>query len=222
MPSDLLERPASLVHRYYDPTTEQFVSVDPDVDSTNQPYEYGDDNPVNNSDATGLDTFGECVGVQGTAAGVLSGSLTVCVVRTKNQRQVGITVTGSDPDLVTAGSSLVNFVNSKGGLEHLFAFNASLELQNSNASCLSELGNKFSVFNSSIGIPWGASYSHATDREGISVYTYGVGFDPGFNVSSGTEYTAVTIETGAVARDINGIFNEQSSEGQPVMPFFIG
>ena len=42
-----------LVHRYYDPTTGQFLSVDPDLSMTNQAYEYADDDPVNNVDPTG-------------------------------------------------------------------------------------------------------------------------------------------------------------------------
>jgi RHS repeat-associated protein len=43
-----------LINRYYDPTTGQFVSVDPDVSQTGQPYAYTDDDPVNSSDPLGL------------------------------------------------------------------------------------------------------------------------------------------------------------------------
>jgi RHS repeat-associated protein len=39
--------------RTYDPATGQFLSVDPDLASTGEPYSYGGDNPVNSSDATG-------------------------------------------------------------------------------------------------------------------------------------------------------------------------
>lgn len=44
----------SLVHRYYDPQTAQFLTADPAVSSTGQPYSYADDNPINESDPTGL------------------------------------------------------------------------------------------------------------------------------------------------------------------------
>jgi RHS repeat-associated protein len=40
--------------RYYDPSAGQFVSVDPVVSQTLQPYEYASGNPVSNTDPTGL------------------------------------------------------------------------------------------------------------------------------------------------------------------------
>lgn len=45
----------SLVNRYYDPVTAQFLSIDPLVASTGQPYQYAGDDPVNGSDPSGLD-----------------------------------------------------------------------------------------------------------------------------------------------------------------------
>jgi RHS repeat-associated protein len=42
-----------LLNRYYDPATGQFLSVDPDLSKTLQPYEYAGDNPVLNTDPTG-------------------------------------------------------------------------------------------------------------------------------------------------------------------------
>ena len=42
------------INRYYDPTTDQFLSVDPAVASTNQPYVFTNDNPLNATDPLGL------------------------------------------------------------------------------------------------------------------------------------------------------------------------
>jgi RHS repeat-associated protein len=42
------------INRYYDPTTGQFLSVDPLVDATGQPYAYTGDDPVNGVDPLGL------------------------------------------------------------------------------------------------------------------------------------------------------------------------
>jgi hypothetical protein len=43
-----------LVGRYYDPATGQFLSVDPLVDETGQPYAYTGDDPINALDPSGL------------------------------------------------------------------------------------------------------------------------------------------------------------------------
>jgi hypothetical protein len=44
----------SVVNRYYDPSTDQFMSIDPQVAATNQPYVFANDNPLNLEDADGL------------------------------------------------------------------------------------------------------------------------------------------------------------------------
>jgi RHS repeat-associated protein len=46
-----------LVNRYYDPQTGQFLTIDPDVASTGEPYGYASDDPVDNSDPSGLCTL---------------------------------------------------------------------------------------------------------------------------------------------------------------------
>jgi len=49
--------------RWYDPGTGQFMSVDPDLAETDEPYAYAGDDPVNRSDPTGLipTTQNDCV-----------------------------------------------------------------------------------------------------------------------------------------------------------------
>jgi RHS repeat-associated protein len=42
-----------LVNRYYDPLTGQFLTVDPMVDETNQPFGYTDGDPINEIDPEG-------------------------------------------------------------------------------------------------------------------------------------------------------------------------
>ncbi|MDA8357495.1 MAG: RHS repeat-associated core domain-containing protein [Actinomycetota bacterium] len=67
-----------LVNRYYDPATAQFLSVDPLVGITGQPYAYAGDDPVNASDPSGLITCpswvpgcGVVTDVQNTVSGVV-------------------------------------------------------------------------------------------------------------------------------------------------------
>jgi hypothetical protein len=52
-----------VVGRYYDPQTGQFLSVDPDLQQTQEPYEYTSDDPVNANDPAG-----QSVNLPGTAA----------------------------------------------------------------------------------------------------------------------------------------------------------
>ncbi|MGC1239751.1 MAG: RHS repeat-associated core domain-containing protein, partial [Acidimicrobiales bacterium] len=58
------------INRYYDPTTGEFVSVDPDVSETGQPYAYAGDDPVDGTDPLGLCFLGGswCNGIQNTIA----------------------------------------------------------------------------------------------------------------------------------------------------------
>lgn len=43
-----------MVNRYYTPTTDQFLSVDPDLAKTGQPYAFTNDDPLNMADPLGL------------------------------------------------------------------------------------------------------------------------------------------------------------------------
>jgi hypothetical protein len=44
----------SVINRYYDPSTGQFLSIDPDVGATDQPYVFTNDDPLNAEDPSGL------------------------------------------------------------------------------------------------------------------------------------------------------------------------
>ncbi len=46
---------SSMLTLVYDPTTGQFMSVDPDLAETDQPYAYAGDDSVNEADPTGLE-----------------------------------------------------------------------------------------------------------------------------------------------------------------------
>jgi uncharacterized protein RhaS with RHS repeats len=70
-----------VINRYYDPTTDQFLSVDPKVAQTDQPYEFINDSPLNATDPLGLSIGG--------ANGESCISLSACSnpsVRVRNQR----------------------------------------------------------------------------------------------------------------------------------------
>jgi hypothetical protein len=44
---------SSVINRYYDPSTDQFLSIDPDVTTTDQPYAFTNDDPLNAEDPLG-------------------------------------------------------------------------------------------------------------------------------------------------------------------------
>jgi RHS repeat-associated protein len=46
--------PDGRIDRYYDPSTDQFLSIDPDVAETGQPYAFTGDDPLNATDPLGL------------------------------------------------------------------------------------------------------------------------------------------------------------------------
>jgi hypothetical protein len=71
----------SAINRYYDTATGQFLTVDPLVDETGQPYAYTGDDPVNASDPTGhcVSTPFGCIGpgpangISGTVGSIVNG-----------------------------------------------------------------------------------------------------------------------------------------------------
>jgi RHS repeat-associated protein len=65
--------------RTYDPVTAQFLSVDPAVAQTGEPYSYAAGNPVNAADPTGLDMRGGCIDLSGSIP-FIQGSATGCYV----------------------------------------------------------------------------------------------------------------------------------------------
>jgi RHS repeat-associated protein len=52
-----------LINRYYDPTTAQFLSVDPALSYTGQPYTYANDDPANATDPSGQLSVTVCFGL---------------------------------------------------------------------------------------------------------------------------------------------------------------
>jgi hypothetical protein len=59
--------PESIINRYYDPTTDQFLSIDPDVATTEQPYVFTNDDPLNAEDPLGLKPAPKALSEQATA-----------------------------------------------------------------------------------------------------------------------------------------------------------
>jgi RHS repeat-associated protein len=122
--------------RTYDPTTGQFLSVDPMVETTRAPYTYASDNPLNRRDPSGLVTVGICVSGE-VALGIRVGAGVCGQVSTSGE--VGATGTVSGGIATGAGAS------------------AGIGLQGSNAEHIGELGGPFEHLGGSIHAGGGAS-----------------------------------------------------------------
>jgi RHS repeat-associated protein len=64
-----------LINRYYDPATDEFLSIDPDVATTDQPYVFTNDNPLNSEDPLGS----ELVALMGSGAEPTADAVKVAV-----------------------------------------------------------------------------------------------------------------------------------------------
>jgi RHS repeat-associated protein len=108
-----------LINRYYDPTTAQFLTVDPLVAQTGQPYAYTGDDPINNTDPTGL----ICLSAHCLVDTVSSGVNTV-----KGVVSAGATWVGQHKKVVGVGLGVVSiatgFGAAEGGIEIAGALSA--------------------------------------------------------------------------------------------------
>ncbi len=174
-----------LVHRYYDPTTGQFVSQDPLVDQTASPYGYAGGNPVGGVDPLGLNTLGYCLSSQMTLVGVSFGG-GACLNRTRDapdpRDDIGLTWT-----LNLAGGPIVG----------LGAPGVSVGIEVSNAHYLTDLKGFF----------WFAMYAFGSFQMVVfsnlappgKKLIYGVAFslavEPGggtYGAAVGTSFTVLT------------------------------
>jgi RHS repeat-associated protein len=122
--------------RVYDPATAQFLSVDPLEAITRALYTYGQDNPLNRSDPSGLLTVGICVGGE-VALGIRVG-ISACG-QASSSGEVGVSGTVSGGIATGAGTS------------------AGIGIQGSNAEHIEELGGPFEHLGGSIHAGGGVS-----------------------------------------------------------------
>ncbi len=94
------------VARYYDPSTGQFLSLDPNVAQTLAPFGYAGDDPVNEVDQSGLVTVGYCGGAAAAflgAKGFANGCLTRVVSGGPDEIGAVETTGGGGPKLIIGG-----------------------------------------------------------------------------------------------------------------------
>src|ERR1700682_5920328 len=190
--------------RYYDPSTAQFISRDPAVAMTRQPYAYVGDNPLNATDPSGLDSLGICLSLSFQFGNVNFHQ--ACLVAAKpNHDGLGASfLTGK----VAGGVQLAAHLSGVGATTtdsestHLYGTPAAglqLSAQYSNATSVGALGGVFDTAGASggkpgLGLSIGGDYFHSPGdpcQGKVTGYDAGVGAGvaPGFEVHWGQTNT---------------------------------
>jgi hypothetical protein len=87
------------MNRYYDPTTDQFLSIDPDVATTDQPYVFTNDDPLNAEDPLGLFCWSwKCLGNDVLVNAKAAGSALAIVATTVGSGAIDDEGQGSEAD----------------------------------------------------------------------------------------------------------------------------
>jgi RHS repeat-associated protein len=66
-----------LINRYYDPSSDQFISIDPAAAQTGQPYAFTGDDPLNGTDPLGLVSAGTICGQHGSRSRACRGAIKI-------------------------------------------------------------------------------------------------------------------------------------------------
>lgn len=163
--------------RVYDPATAQFLSVDPLVALTRAPYNYSRDNPLNQSDPSGVLTVGICV----------SGEIALGI-------RVGVGVCGQASSSGEVGAS----GTISGGVASGAGVSAGAGVQSSNAEHIAELGGPFSHLGGSVHAGLGAALDtfYGGDNACGERITGG---EASLGVGAGADQYVAGSETGTIA-----------------------
>jgi RHS repeat-associated protein len=178
--------------RYYDPSSAQFLSVDPLVAITQSRYGYVGDNPVNGTDPSGLWTHGYCAQLSGAVTGGVadpSGSVAGCLVY-DGEGHDGVALMSSGTEGLPSGSLFQEIV----GVVKDFIANgivsgsASVLAFNTNAASIAQLTGSYESYGLTVGIaakgPAGVQGTGASICEKGTNHTGGL-YGPGAGIGIG-------------------------------------
>jgi hypothetical protein len=203
---------SSVVNRYYDPTSDQFMSIDPDVATTDQPYVFTNDNPLNSTDPLGMSLWSKAKqyasdllhfsaavnlareGDLSGAAKILHKTLGGCVGGSAGW---GPGISGSLCAGVTAnGKPFASLTGGAGGaspqLSLMFSFMAS------NAKDANQLGRLFTYAGGaageglSVGVDGAVGKSKNNKNVGVGSVSIGFGLGIPLSFQSGASWTYST------------------------------
>jgi RHS repeat-associated protein len=215
--------------RWYQSQTGAFTTVDPAFDQTDQAYGYAGDDPINTSDPSGLwpcswppnegppasaggpcgastipnlsgGTEGYCFSVNSSVA-IVDGEAAVCLVRTDNEQQVGVTLTvGGGFGLTVNKSAIMSLLGKVQGnpitlvdwIKGLAEINGDVTWQTSNATNLCQLakGFEYTAVGGAFLLAGSWSRFHSASS-GISGTDWSIGLGYGADIATGKSYTWV-------------------------------
>ena len=186
-----------LLHRYYDPATAQFLSVDPAVAATGSAYGYVDGDPLNSTDPSGLcvgGVFGKhCKGIATTLLRLWLDTLPGAPGETLARTTSGLCISGSigngEQGVYVSACIAQSHLHQIGGT---FSYGlgpttksagAGVSVQGfvSDAQDLNALGKEFDS-GGGTAEPLSGDYSWGTDSCGRPVHVLSGGFGSGYEV----------------------------------------
>ncbi len=186
--------------RVYDPTTTQFLSVDPALSATGEPYSYSADNPVNASDPTGLTVIGACVAVNVGLGASFSGTGCITVDGGGNVGLLGFGGGGVWDTVYKWQTGIAGYVKNIRDLMALGQETQAIELMKtilghfgsaqagilySNAASVLDLTGSFDVDRTSLsGGGWQASVTGFNNDKGVYGQIDTVGKGAGLGIST--------------------------------------
>jgi RHS repeat-associated protein len=178
-----------LIDRYFDPSTDQFPSVDPDVGLTDQPYAFTNDEPLNTSDPFGLyasSGSGETAFVTATTKKTSTGTTTKTKTLVKSgTKTLSTSVTYSTtPIVVPIGMGFIYTISAS----------ATFSQPASQSSPSLDLGSDGSVSVTADGVTASASDGGPTSEMGIPFDTPGSSSNNTFKVGGDEVTTTISVK----------------------------
>jgi RHS repeat-associated protein len=183
-----------LRRRTYDPRTAQFLTVDPAVQTTGEPYTYATDNPLNTVDLSGLATWGACVQIS-LSIPLYTGGVLGCVAFGGGGRAATVTLSltaGLNPP---ARNLVIAAIEAAAAFRHLSASLRGLgQWTNAGRASQAELEGWSNMTQYSVAIAtWSVTYLETRAANGRITRTAGGGrtfaFFGGGGRSAGMAFT---------------------------------
>jgi RHS repeat-associated protein len=195
--------------RVYDPATAQFLSVDPAVAETGEPYGYAAENPVNKVDPSGLDVHGGCL-VGSISAPFGSFDAAWCRIDMGDgmgpyATMVSVGISGGQN---SEAMQLERWLASQSLGSLLSHFKESwfvgFALFDSNADSWDDLRGWSGGVSGSLGGIVGGYYSYSKSQSNSNIYSRlrGVGLVTGASLTSGASYTWVWPDEPEVGKEL--------------------